>query len=100
MKCISFNCRGLASSSKKLAMKRLTESDPIDIIMLQETLCTADQITRAMQALTQARSTLPLMPLADLEVWPLVSTLVLLRWTRPGGVQGSLGWTFSLLNSA
>jgi exonuclease III len=32
-------------------MKRLIESEPIDIIMLQETLCSADQITRAMQAL-------------------------------------------------
>eukprot|EP00253_Pinus_taeda_P031803 PITA_31803 len=52
MKCLSFNCRGLASSSKKLAMKRLIESELIDIIMLQETLCSADQITRALQAIT------------------------------------------------
>eukprot|EP00253_Pinus_taeda_P010150 PITA_10150 len=33
-------------------MKRLIESKPIDIIILQETLCTADQLTRTMQALT------------------------------------------------
>lgn len=54
MKCLSFNCRGLASSSKKLALKRLIESDPINIIMLQETLCSADQLTRAMQTLVPA----------------------------------------------
>lgn len=52
MKCLSFNCRGLASSSKKLAMKRLLESEPIDIIMLQETLCSADQASKFMQAMT------------------------------------------------
>eukprot|EP00253_Pinus_taeda_P012058 PITA_12058 len=33
-------------------MKRLIESEPIDIIMLQETLFPVEQITRAMQALT------------------------------------------------
>ena len=51
MKCLSFNCRGLASSSKKLAMKRLIATEPIDIIMLQEILCSADQIIGVMQTL-------------------------------------------------
>jgi len=38
MKCLSFNCRGLASSNKKLAFKRLIGSERIDVILLQETL--------------------------------------------------------------
>eukprot|EP00253_Pinus_taeda_P027180 PITA_27180 len=51
MKCLSFNCRGLASPSKKLAMKRLIESELVDIIMLQETLCPAEKIVHDMQAM-------------------------------------------------
>eukprot|EP00253_Pinus_taeda_P029489 PITA_29489 len=52
MKCLSYNCRGLASAPKKLALKRLIETKSIDIIMLQETLCSADQISKTFQALT------------------------------------------------
>jgi len=52
MKCLSYNCRGLASSSKKLAMMRLIETDPIDIIMLQETLYSADHIICSMHSIT------------------------------------------------
>jgi len=38
MKCLSFNCRGLASSDKKLALRSLIGSVRIDILLLQETL--------------------------------------------------------------
>lgn len=38
MKLLSFNCRGLASPKKKLAMKRLFLSKLVDVILLQETL--------------------------------------------------------------
>lgn len=36
MKILSFNCRGLASSSKKLALKKLVRVENRDIIFLQE----------------------------------------------------------------
>lgn len=52
MKCLSYNCRGLASAPKKLAMKHLIETESIDIIMLQETLCSVEQISKTFQALT------------------------------------------------
>lgn len=38
MKCISFNCRGLASPAKILAFRRLLNLDKVDLIFLQETL--------------------------------------------------------------
>jgi len=38
MKCLSFNCRDLASLDKKLALKRVCPSERIDVIFLQETL--------------------------------------------------------------
>jgi len=41
MKILSYNCRGFASSAKKLALKRLLLSSLPDIIFLQETLCQA-----------------------------------------------------------
>jgi len=51
MKCLSFNCRGLASASKKLALKRLYESSPVDIMLLQETLGLAESITAALSSI-------------------------------------------------
>lgn len=48
MKCLSYNCKGLASASKKLAMRRLIENEPTDIIMLQETLGNADSIEKTL----------------------------------------------------
>eukprot|EP00253_Pinus_taeda_P023209 PITA_23209 len=44
MKCLSFNCRGLA-------LKRLITSQPIDNILLQETLGPADSISTALSAI-------------------------------------------------
>ncbi len=51
MKFLSFNCRGLASASKKLALQRLVEVDPIEIILLQETLGLVEHITCSLQSL-------------------------------------------------
>lgn len=48
MKCLSFNCKGLASTPGKLAMQSLIETDPIDIIMLQETLGNTDSIEQSL----------------------------------------------------
>eukprot|EP00253_Pinus_taeda_P026707 PITA_26707 len=54
MKYLSFNCRGLASTSKKLSLQRLFEVEPIDIILLQETLGLAEYITRSLQSLVSS----------------------------------------------
>lgn len=51
MKCLSFSCRGMASASKKLSLRRLFEVEMIDIIMLQETLGSAEKITSTLQSL-------------------------------------------------
>eukprot|EP00253_Pinus_taeda_P009046 PITA_09046 len=51
MKCLSFNCRGLASPPKKLALQRLFEVEQPDIILLQETLGHAENVTLSLQAL-------------------------------------------------
>lgn len=48
MKCLSFNCRGLASPSKKLSLKRLLGSEPCDISFLQETLGRSELIVRTL----------------------------------------------------
>jgi len=48
MKCISFNCRGLASTPKQLALKRLFEVELPDIILLQETLGSAESTSHAL----------------------------------------------------
>ena len=51
MKYLSFNCRGMVSASKQLALRRLFEVEPTDIIMLQETLGEADIITNTLASL-------------------------------------------------
>lgn len=51
MKFLSFNCRGLASTSKKLALQRLIENETIDILMLQETLGSAVSIEHTLATL-------------------------------------------------
>lgn len=48
MKWLFFNCRGLASPSKKLALKRLLCSELCDIIFLQETLGRSEQIVKTL----------------------------------------------------
>eukprot|EP00253_Pinus_taeda_P033192 PITA_33192 len=52
MKCLSFNYRGMASASKKVALRRLFEVDPIDIILLQETLGMTEHITSYLQSIS------------------------------------------------
>lgn len=44
MKILSFNCRGFASLTKKLVLRRLLNSTHLDVIFLQETLCPADPL--------------------------------------------------------
>eukprot|EP00253_Pinus_taeda_P010718 PITA_10718 len=44
-------CRGMASASKKLALQRLFEVEPTDIILLQETLGQAEYIIHSLQSL-------------------------------------------------
>lgn len=51
MKCLSFNCRGLASAPKKLAIQRLFEIEQPDIILLQETLGSAEDISHCLHTL-------------------------------------------------
>lgn len=51
MKCLLFNCKGMASTSKKLLLRRHFESEPVNIIMLQETLGEAETITNTLATL-------------------------------------------------
>ena len=48
MKFLSFNCRGFASSAKKLALRRLLLTSQMDFIFLQETLCPAETLIRTL----------------------------------------------------
>lgn len=48
MKRLSFNCRGLASPSKKSSLKRLLSCEPCDIIFLEETLGSFELIVRTL----------------------------------------------------
>jgi len=48
MKWLSFNCRGLASPQKKLALKRLSICEPCDIIFLQENLGPSNHIVEVL----------------------------------------------------
>lgn len=49
MKILSFNCRWLARLDKKLALHQIVQSDPHDIIFLQETLGPAADISRSLE---------------------------------------------------
>jgi len=51
MKWLSFNCRGLAISPKNLALRILFESEPVEIIILQEMLGLVDHIYCVLQSL-------------------------------------------------
>eukprot|EP00253_Pinus_taeda_P031439 PITA_31439 len=51
MKCLSFNCKALASSPKKQTLKRLFEVELPDIILLQETLGSAESTTHALNSI-------------------------------------------------
>jgi len=51
MKFLSFNYRGMASASERLALRRLFESEHVDIIMLQETLGTIESIDQTLSSI-------------------------------------------------
>lgn len=51
MKWLSFHYRGLASRTKKLALKRLLDTEPSDIVFLQETLGKAEQISQILHSM-------------------------------------------------
>eukprot|EP00253_Pinus_taeda_P034258 PITA_34258 len=51
MNCLSFNCRGLASAPKKLALKRLFKVELPDIILLQEKLGPGEAIYLSLNTL-------------------------------------------------
>jgi len=52
MKCLSFSYRGMASASKKLALHRIFEIEPIDIILLQEILGPTDLISDSLTSIS------------------------------------------------
>ena len=51
MKLLTYNCRGLASSPKKIAIKRLLLTNQQDIIFLQETLSDEEVATKMLSTL-------------------------------------------------
>jgi len=51
MKITSFNCRGLARPEKKLTLRKLFHTSPIDIILLQETLDPVNTITYLLEVM-------------------------------------------------
>lgn len=51
MEWLSFNCRGLARSAKKLALRRLIVFKRFDVIFLKETLGISDQIVSLLEAM-------------------------------------------------
>eukprot|EP00253_Pinus_taeda_P024137 PITA_24137 len=50
MKGISFNCRGLVSPDKKLALRRLCLSEKLDFLLLQETLDDGPLVNKALKS--------------------------------------------------
>jgi len=51
MKVLPFNCRGIASPKKKLALWRLLEKELIDLVFLQETMGVVDTISPLMESM-------------------------------------------------
>jgi exonuclease III len=51
MKLISFNYRGVASVSKKYSLKRLIESNQLDLILLQEMMGESSEVTAMLEKL-------------------------------------------------
>jgi len=51
MKLLTYNCMGLASSPKKLALKRLVLENQPDFIFLQETLSDEEVVTKFLTTL-------------------------------------------------
>jgi exonuclease III len=51
MKILSFNCQGVASPSKKSALKRLIECNLPDIILLQKTLGEEENVVKLLESM-------------------------------------------------
>jgi len=51
MKFLSFNCKGLANTPKKLTLHKHFSTKPVDLILLQETLGEAQHTSRVLQSL-------------------------------------------------
>lgn len=49
MNILSYNCRGPARPKKKLALRWIVQSNHLDIIFLQETLCPIADISRLLE---------------------------------------------------
>ena len=47
---LSYNCRGLASPSKKLSLKRMVDLFGLTIILLQETMGQSDIVKMALES--------------------------------------------------
>ena len=52
MKFLSLNCRGLASTWKKLAIKRMLLVNKSDVVLLQETLGSELEVTKLLSSLS------------------------------------------------
>ena len=54
MKFLSLNCRGLASTRKTLSLKRVIQVQKLDIILLQETLGTEEEVSRVLSSISSS----------------------------------------------
>jgi exonuclease III len=72
MKFISFNCRGVASPSKKSSLQSLVESNQPDIILLQEMMGDEAMITPLLEATLKFGTSYVQVQEGDQEVWPSV----------------------------
>ena len=54
MKIPSLNYRGLASTQKKLALKRMIQVQKPNIILLQETLGTEEEVSRVLSSISSS----------------------------------------------
>ena len=53
-KFLSLNCKGLASTRKKIALKRVVQVQKLDIIILQETLGTEEEVSRVLSSISSS----------------------------------------------
>ena len=51
MKCMSFNCRGLAGALKKPALKRVISSEHPDVLLLEETMGVGEEVKSCLEKL-------------------------------------------------
>lgn len=90
MKCLSFNCRGMASASKKLTLSRLFDVEPSNIILLQETLREANFITNSLNCISPGWNFMALDAVGQLGGLPLDTIPTTLEYYLPGVAMVSL----------